>query len=94
MPGTPARLINFSRTAASTPAIISSRTTPAPPLQFCSNQRTGAVLTAGILVTVVVFLLPSHGVIGRPLIWLSTLMHELGHHLGYEEDDLDRLGLA
>lgn len=23
-----------------------------------------------------------------------TLLHELGHHLGYEEDDLDRLGLA
>jgi len=44
-----------------------------------SNQRTGAVLTAGVLVTIVVFLLPSHGIIGRPLIWLSTLMHELGH---------------
>lgn len=24
----------------------------------------------------------------------TTLMHELGHHLGYEEDDLDELGLA
>lgn len=24
----------------------------------------------------------------------TTLLHELGHHLGYEEDDLDRLGLA
>lgn len=23
-----------------------------------------------------------------------TLLHELGHHLGYEEDDLDQLGLA
>lgn len=44
-----------------------------------SNQRTGAILTAGLLVTLVVFVLPSHGVIGRPIIWLSTLMHELGH---------------
>ncbi|MGE3164152.1 MAG: metallopeptidase family protein [Planctomycetota bacterium] len=24
----------------------------------------------------------------------TTLLHELGHHLGYEEEDLDRLGLA
>ena len=24
----------------------------------------------------------------------TTLLHELGHHLGYEEDDLDELGLA
>ncbi len=23
-----------------------------------------------------------------------TLLHELGHHLGYDEDDLDGLGLA
>lgn len=24
----------------------------------------------------------------------TTLLHELGHHLGYEEDDLDRMGLG
>ncbi len=24
----------------------------------------------------------------------TTVLHELGHHLGFDEDDLDRIGLA
>ena len=54
-----------------------SALSPSPTL--LSNRRTGAILLGGVLSTIVVFLLPAHGFIGRPLLWLSTLCHELGH---------------
>ena len=43
------------------------------------QQRTAAVLYVAVLTTIVVFVLPSHGLVGRPLIWLHTMCHELGH---------------
>jgi hypothetical protein len=44
-----------------------------------TQRRTGAVLFGAVLATVIIFLLPANGLIGRPLLWLSTLVHELGH---------------
>ena len=43
------------------------------------RQRTGAILFGAVFATLIVFLLPSHGFVGRPLIYLHTLCHELGH---------------
>ncbi len=68
-----------------------------------SQRRTGAVLFGAVLATLVLFLLPANGVIGRPLALLSTLVHELGHGItawlaggSFESFDmwLDGSGLA
>jgi hypothetical protein len=37
------------------------------------------VLLGSVLVTLLLYVLPFGGLIGRPLVWLSTLAHEMGH---------------
>lgn len=37
------------------------------------------VLLAAVVITVAVYLVPGGDVVARPLLWLSTLVHELGH---------------
>ena len=47
------------------------------------HGRVGAtgrrVLLAAVVITVALYLIPGGDLIARPLLWLSTLVHELGH---------------
>jgi hypothetical protein len=64
---------------ASTKVLAYRFDVPAEDSSLLSQRRTGAVLVGAVLATLILFVLPGNGLIGRPLMWLSTLVHELGH---------------
>ena len=53
----------------------------ATPSPFTPQDRTRMVLLASIVVTALLWVVPGGGVVGYPLLLLSTYVHELGHGL-------------
>ena len=54
-------------------------TEPAPVVQRPISNVARVVLLGAIVVTVLLYAIPGGEVIARPLVWVSTLAHELGH---------------
>lgn len=56
-------------------SVATSDATPTPPVSRSGRRA----LLAAVGLTAALFAVPGGNVVGRPLVWMSTLFHELGH---------------
>lgn len=75
------RIRRAQRAAARAGDVASNSDTPAEQPGGTSLARARWALLGSVVLTLLVHVVPYGHVVGRPLLWLSTMVHELGHGL-------------